>query len=127
MYLNGDKRDGDVVCVRNSRSEAWLGRRVVLAVRLGSRLKGLLGSTGLADGEGLWLEPCSSIHMFFMRFPIDVVFVDRYAVVVRLVENVAPWRMAAGGRRARAALELPTGAIARSDTRVGDRLHIGPV
>ena len=96
----------------------------MLATGVRSRLRGLLGRSGLADGEGLWLEPCSSIHMFFMRFAIDVVFVDRTGTVVRCAENVAPWKIASGGRRARAALELPAGRVARSDTRVGDVLEI---
>jgi uncharacterized membrane protein (UPF0127 family) len=125
VYPNA-KQDGAVVRVRNSRSGAWLGQRILLAVAIGSRLKGLLGKASLADGEGLWIEPCSSIHMFFMRFSIDVAFVDRDAVVVHLAANLSPWRIAAGGRRARAALELPSGTLARSETRVGDRLHVEP-
>jgi uncharacterized membrane protein (UPF0127 family) len=64
--------------------------------------------------------------MFFMRFAIDVVFVDRQGAVVNPCKHVAPWRLASGGRRARAALELPAGTIERSGTRVGDRLELGP-
>ncbi len=118
------KRDGDIVRVRNRRSDRSLGDRIVLAVSLGSRLRGLLGHPPLREGEGLWLEPCSSIHMFFMRFAIDVVFVDRECAVVRTIQAVAPWRLAIGGRRARAALELPPGTIDRSATRAGDLLHV---
>jgi uncharacterized membrane protein (UPF0127 family) len=120
------KKDGRLVQVVNSRADTILGSRVMLAVGVRSRLQGLLGRQDLAPGEGLWLEPCASIHMFFMRFAIDVVFVDRLGAVVKPCKDVRPWRLATGGRRARAALELPAGTIERSDTRVGDRLELRP-
>ncbi len=120
------KKDGQLVRVVNSRSDTTLGSRVVLAVGVRSRLQGLLGRTDLAPGEGLWLEPCASIHMFFMRFAIDVVFVDWGGAVVKRCRDVRPWRLASGGLHARAALELPAGTIDRSDTRVGDRLELRP-
>ena len=116
--------NGAVVRVVNCRSGAILGDRVTLAVALGSRLRGLLGRSGLSPGEGLWIEPCASIHMFFMRFAIDVLFVDSGDTVVRQCVEIRPWRIAAGGRAARAALVLPVGVIERSETRVGDRLAI---
>jgi uncharacterized protein len=116
--------DGAVVRVVNCRSGAILGDRVTLAVGVGSRLRGLLGRRGLSPGEGLWLEPCSSIHMFFMRFAIDVLFVDPGGTVVKRCVEIRPWRVAAGGLAARAALELPVGVVERSETQVGDRLAI---
>ena len=127
MYPGHAKTDGELVRVVNCRSGALLGARVALAVGIRSRLQGLLGRSELAPGEGLWLEPCASIHMFFMRFAIDVVFVDRQGAVVKPCKQVAPWRLASGGRRAQAALELPVGTIERSDTRVGDRLELRPI
>jgi uncharacterized membrane protein (UPF0127 family) len=126
MYPGHTKNDGEVVQVFNRRSGAMLGTSVVLAMGVRSRVQGLLGRTDLAPGEGLWLEPCASIHMFFMRFAIDVVFVDRQGAVVKPCGHVRPWQLASGGRRARAALELPAGTIERSDTRVGDRLDLRP-
>jgi uncharacterized membrane protein (UPF0127 family) len=126
MYPGHAKEDAQLVRVVNCRSGALLGTRVALAVGIRSRLQGLLGRSELAPGEGLWLEPCASIHMFFMRFAIDVVFVDRQGAVVKLCQHVVPWRLASGGRRARAALELPVGTIERSATRVGDRLELRP-
>jgi uncharacterized membrane protein (UPF0127 family) len=120
-------KDGQLVQVVNCRSGSTLGSRVALAVGVRSRLQGLLGRSELAPGEGIWLEPCASIHMFFMRFAIDVVFVDRLGAVVKPCKQVGPWRLASGGRRARAALELPVGTIERSDTRVGDRLELRPL
>src|SRR4051794_40944928 len=77
--------------------------RCALADSAPARMRGLLGRDGLAQGEGLLIRPTNSVHMFFMRFPIDVVFVDRELSVRKVVERLRPWRMA-GCRGARAAL-----------------------
>ena len=89
-----------------------------------SRLVGLTGRAGLSEGEGLLLSPCSSVQCFFMRFPIDVIFVDREAQVVRVVPGLRPFRLALGGHGAWAALEAPAGTAARSGTVAGDHLMI---
>lgn len=112
--------------VTNERTGQTLGDSIREARTLRERTRGLLGRSGLEPGEGLWIEPCSSIHMFFMRFSIDAVFADRAGRVVRAVSNLAPWRIALGGRGARAVLELPVGAIERSSTRRGDLLRVSP-
>jgi len=83
---------------------------------------GLMGRRELPDGSGLYLRPCSSIHMFFMRFPIDVAFVDKDFRVVRLYHGLRPWRVSRVVRRAKAAIELPSGALARAGVGVGDTL-----
>src|ERR671922_1038887 len=79
-----------------------------VADRFASRLRGLLGRRGLAPGEGLLIRPASSIHTFFMRFPIDVAFLDRDGVVVKVVPNLSPWR-GARPRGVRAAPQPPGG------------------
>ena len=86
------------------------------------RMKGLLGRRALSQDEGLWLEPASSVHTWFMRFPIDVVFLDRDKRVLRIVESMPPWRMAAK-RRSRSVLELAAGSAARAGLKVGDVLE----
>jgi uncharacterized membrane protein (UPF0127 family) len=86
-----------------------------------SRLRGLLGRRGLGEGEGLLIRPTSSIHTFFMRFTLDVAFLDRDGCVVKLVPGLRPWRMSFA-RGARSALELPAGEIERRQLRVGDLL-----
>lgn len=86
------------------------------------RFMGLMGKRELKDGSGLYLKPCSSIHMFFMRFPIDVAFVDKDNRVVRLYHGLRPWRMSRVVRRAKAAIELRSGALAEAGVGVGDLL-----
>ena len=78
-------------------------------------------------GTGLWIDPCPSIHMFFMRYAIDVLFLDRELRVTRAIESLAPWRVAFGALGSRSVLELPLGTIAACGTRVGDAVAIAPV
>lgn len=86
------------------------------------RTRGLLGRTGLAEGGGMRFDGTNSIHMFFMRFPIDVVYLDRRGRVIKLVHDLAPWRMSAAWR-ARTTIELPAGTIRRCALEVGDFLE----
>lgn len=83
---------------------------------------GLMGKRELADGAGLYLRPCSSIHMFFMRFPLDIAFIDEDGRVVRLYHGLRPWRMSRIVRRAKAAIELRSGTLAHAGVTVGDLL-----
>ena len=88
-----------------------------------ARLRGLLGRDGLDPGEGLLLRPASSIHTFFMRFPIDVVFLDRELVVLGIHDTIDPWRTASE-RGAKVVLELPAGESSRRGLTVGDQLTL---
>ncbi len=88
--------------------------------------RGLLGRTGMPAGEGLLLsDPTGTIHMFFMRFPIDAVFLTADLRVVRVAEDLRPWRVAraSGARRI---LELRTGEARRLGIAVGDQLRLDP-
>jgi uncharacterized protein len=78
-----------------------------------SRFVGLLGRRGLPEGVGLWIRPCSSVHMFGMRFAIDVVYLNRDCEVVKVVSHLKPWRVSAGGRRTHSTIELAAGEVAR--------------
>jgi uncharacterized membrane protein (UPF0127 family) len=89
-------------------------------------VRGLLGRKELAVGGGLLIRPTWSIHTWFMRFPIDVVFLDRDLTVLKLKEHMAPWR-ATAHRGAHSALELSAGHAHRVDLDVGDRLAWGSV
>jgi len=86
-----------------------------------TRMKGLLGRKGLPSGEGLLLRPAGSVHTWFMRFPIDAVFLDGEGRVLKIAADLRPWR-AAGCRGARAVLELSSGESERRGVRPGDRL-----
>lgn len=85
-----------------------------------SRALGLMGRAGMAPRGGLWLEPCSSIHMMFVRFPIDVVWLDSQNTVLKISSGVRSWIGLAACLSARVALELPSGNAA--GVKVGDRL-----
>lgn len=85
----------------------------------------MLGRKGLEHGGGLWIAPCESVHTFFMRFPIDLVYLDRKHIVRKVKDSVGPWRLS-GCISARSVLELPAGTIRESKTERGDALEIGP-
>jgi uncharacterized membrane protein (UPF0127 family) len=92
-----------------------------------SRFVGLLSSPPLEPGQGLLITPCSQIHMFWMKFPIDVVFFDKQWVVVGVLENIRPWRVSPLYTKAKCCLELPVGAIAGSGTQLGDQAEAIPI
>ena len=104
------KKDGTVVCARCE-----------LADRPLVRMRGLLGRSSLGRDEGMLFRPASSIHMLFMRFPIDAVFCDRELRVVGVEAGLQPWRMA-GRRGAKAVIELAAGSAAA--IRAGDQLTL---
>lgn len=101
-----------------------IASHLVRADRMLARMRGLLWRKELNPNEGLWITPCNSIHMFFMRFSIDAIFVDEHLQIVRVCENLATWRMARGGKYAHSVLELRAGKAAFFNLRVGDRLEI---
>jgi uncharacterized membrane protein (UPF0127 family) len=86
------------------------------------RNKGLLGREGLSSGEGLWIIPCESVHTFWMRFPIDLVYLDSKKRVQKLVSALPAWRLSAC-LRAHSVLELPAGTIRITQTQPGDTLE----
>jgi len=91
-----------------------------------SRMRGLLGRSELPAGHGMLINPAPSVMTYFMRFPIDVVFLDRDWRVVKVVHRLGPWRVA-GARRAVAALELPAGTAEACRLQVGDALELPPL
>jgi uncharacterized membrane protein (UPF0127 family) len=103
---------GDAVCERCELAESTF-----------ARMRGLLGRNGLAPGEGMLIDPSPSVMTFFMRFPIDVVFLDREWTIVKVVDSLGAWRVASA-RKAVAALELPSGAAETIGLRSGMRLVI---
>jgi uncharacterized protein len=106
------RQDGRVVC-----------EHLLVAARPLRRMRGLLGRSGLPEGEGILLRPAGSIHTFFMRFAIDVVFLDRDLVVVGIEPSLSPWRTASR-RGAKSVVELASGECERRGIEVGDTLAI---
>ncbi len=97
--------------------------RVLKADDSASRNKGLLGRESMAPDEGLWIVPCPMIHTFFMKFPIDVLFLDADLTVRRVIENLPPWRLSPWVFSARSVLELQ-GGVLRGSVQVGDKLEM---
>src|SRR5262245_7581374 len=89
-----------------------------------TRLRGLLGTKQLAPGEGLWLKPSNQVHMFGMRYALDLVFLNGDGRVLRLVHTLAPNRISPRVSGATSVLELPAGTLERSALAVGDRVEI---
>jgi uncharacterized membrane protein (UPF0127 family) len=106
--------------------EKILSENIALADTFGNRVIGLMFRESPKDSDGLLLEPCNSIHTFFMRYPLDVVFLNRGDVVVKVIRNLRPWRMTPIYFRARKTLELPAGKLP-ADVREGDQLEISHV
>jgi uncharacterized protein len=99
-----------------------LAERAELATRALDRMRGLLGRDGLDAGTGLVIDPCNSIHTFFMRFPIDVLFLDVEGDVIRAFDTLPPWRLTRIYAAARQVVELPAGRLSATGTEVGDRI-----
>ena len=98
--------------------------RCEIAERPLARMRGLLGRDGLEPGGGMLLTPEPSVHMAFMRFAIDVVFLDRRQRVTRVARDVRPFRFAWGGWSARVTLELPAGTLGRIPVAPGAQLRL---
>jgi uncharacterized membrane protein (UPF0127 family) len=101
-----------------------VGAGIRVARSLKDRTVGLLRTPQLQRGEGLWIERSPSIHMFFMRYSIDAVFVAADGRVTKVAANLKPWRVVWWAPGARDCLELPAGAAAASGIQVGDRLEL---
>lgn len=115
----------DVLRVRNVTRQTVLATGLEVARSGPRRRKGLLGRAGLAQGEGLWIVPCESVHTFFMRFPIDLVYLDRKHRVRKVRNAVGAWRLSACFT-AHSVLELPAGTARATGTLRGDALEFTP-
>jgi uncharacterized membrane protein (UPF0127 family) len=113
------------VTLVNERTGYAVASSVELALTRRARRVGLLGQTSLDPTVALVLAPCFMIHTAFMRFPIDVLFVNRNGYAVRLVHGMRPWRMTASAG-AYAAIELAAGVLERGGVAVGDRFILEP-
>ena len=112
--------------VVNTSRTTILGSRVLLLDNWWKRLRGFLGSPAPEPGEGVILTPCTAVHMYGMRFKLDVVFLDERGVVVALYPELSPGSRTRVESSASHALELAAGAIAASGTELGDRVSWKP-
>jgi uncharacterized membrane protein (UPF0127 family) len=110
----------------NQTRQLYLATSVAVAQTHWSRLRGLLGTSpdDFRNGCGLWIRPCRGIHTLAMRFPIDVVYLDRAGTVVHIEHNLQPWRFSPVRMQAASVLELPSHTVASTETAVGDRIEI---
>ena len=113
--------------ITNATRGTTLATRCRVASSAVDRTIGLLRTPEVAPGEGLLIERSPSIHLFFMRYPIDAVFVDRSARVTRVVGTLRPWRVVLWARGARDCIELRAGTADATGTRPGDQLVLEPI
>ena len=111
-----------MLTLMSSRTGQRIASAVEVAVTRSARRRGLLGREALPPSSGMLLAPCSMIHTAFMRFPIDVIFIDCEGEVTRVVRRLGSWR-AAGSLQAYATIELAAGALDGCDVAAGDRLY----
>jgi uncharacterized protein len=111
--------------LENTRNGRVVADQLWQAFDSATRRKGLLGRDSMPEGSALLIAPSNTIHTFFMRFPIDIAFVAKDGRVVSVRSALPAWRLAMS-LRAYAVVELPAGALARSETKPGDVLAIQP-
>ena len=108
--------------ITNKTRNTVLGDRIDVADSSAKRRTGLLKHDGLKRGEGLWITPCESVHTFFMKFPIDLVYIDREKRVKKVRDTMVAWRMSACFS-AHSIIELPAGVVKETGTIAGDQLE----
>lgn len=108
-----DPASGRVLAHRVERPRTFFGRGL-----------GLMFRRRLPAGEAMWIDPCDGIHMFWMRFAIDALFLDREERVVRVVRGLRPWRVVPYVRRARSVVELPAGTLDDVELAKGHRVEL---
>ncbi|MGO4881561.1 MAG: DUF192 domain-containing protein [Bryobacteraceae bacterium] len=109
--------------VRNQTRNTILADAADIADSSEKRRTGLLKHARLDPGQGLWIVPCESVHSFFMKFAIDLVYLDRNKKVRKVRHSMVPWRVSACFS-AHSILELPAGSVAASGTKPGDQIEI---
>lgn len=112
------------VKVFDTTSQSVIGHRIAVADTSFTRMFGLLGRSSLDAGEGLWITPSSGVHTLGMRFPIDVIGLDKDRKVTRLWRTLVPQRLTAVSLSVRSVIELPAGAIDQCGVALGDALQI---
>ncbi|MFT9848256.1 DUF192 domain-containing protein [Aneurinibacillus sp. REN35] len=110
--------------ILNRTKNTVLADRVQEAISKREKTIGLLRHSTLPAGHGLLIPECTSVHTFFMKFAIDVVFIDEHGCVIKQYENVVPFRIARANKAAKSVIELPAYTLRRTNTEVDDRLEL---
>ncbi|MFN8577842.1 MAG: DUF192 domain-containing protein [Candidatus Sericytochromatia bacterium] len=113
-----------LIKIANSKNNEILGDKIIYANTPYRRFIGLMGKKEINEGQGVFLTPCNSIHMMFMKFPIDIIFLDRKNKIIHITENIQPWKISKIVFMAQSVLELPVGSVSKTDSKVGDKLTI---
>jgi uncharacterized membrane protein (UPF0127 family) len=110
----------------NQTRQVYLATSLAFANTHWTRLRGLLGASrgDFGNGCGLWIVPCRGVHTLAMRFPIDVVYLDRTSNVLHIERDLQPWRFAPVRLQAASVLELPSRTVTSTGTTVGDKIEI---
>jgi uncharacterized membrane protein (UPF0127 family) len=110
----------------NRTRQVYLATQLPIAETHWSRFRGLMGTAAgnFLRGQGLWIVPSRGMHTFAMRFPIDVIYLDKGKIVIHAAENLKPWRVAPVRLRATSVLELPASTLSATRTAVGDEIEI---
>ena len=110
----------------NRTRTTYLATELIIARTHWTRFRGLMATDAsrFRRGQGLWISPSHGVHTFAMRFPIDVVYLDRERIIIHVEEELKPWRVAAVRIQATSVLELPIGTIRESQTALGDQVDI---
>jgi uncharacterized membrane protein (UPF0127 family) len=110
----------------NRTRQAYLATQLCVAGTHWSRLRGLMctDAARFPAGQGLWIVPSHGVHTFAMRFPIDLVYLDKDKVVLRVEQNLPPWRIAPISMRTASVLELPSHTLQPTGTTIGDQIEI---
>lgn len=119
-----NKPRGEAMQLINVTNGAVLADFVQVAGNFMTRLKGLIGRTGLKSDEALIIQPCKSVHTCFMSFPIDVIFLNSESYILRTMENMQPYRFSPIVAGSRMVVELPSGRLAATLTGVGHQMKL---
>lgn len=106
------------------KSNKLIADHVIKAKSLRQRVQGLIGHSALKEREAFWISACPSIHTFFMKFPIDVIFTDKKFCVQALFENTSSGKILFGGFKSQNVFEMKTGQIQAHNIKKGDVLYV---
>lgn len=108
----------------NKNNNKLLASKVIIADTFITRFKGLMLKKNLEEDAAMLIHPCNSVHTFFMKFPLDIIFISKEYEVIYVMENMLPGKTSSFIRKSMGVLELPSGTIEKTNTKKGDFLNI---